>query len=132
MSKQITLSSIETYLNSILDNVVSKNVYFAKLPDASLVQSSDWTDLVLVDFPNGVKDFDAYGSGSVFVALYAKPFESGKKNVGKMSQLENALYSAIENGSNDRFHIIRNNIYSSYDEGINWHCNVVEILITIV
>ena len=38
----LKISKIETYLNSIIDNVVSNNTFFTALPDASIVKSSDW------------------------------------------------------------------------------------------
>ena len=48
---KINISKIETYLNDILDNVVSDNTFFTSLPDASVIQSSDWKDMVLIDIP---------------------------------------------------------------------------------
>ena len=128
----LNISRIETYLNSILDNVVSDNVFFAALPDASIIKSSNWTDMVMVAIPDGIKDFDAYGVGSVFIYLYARPLESGRKNVAKMSQLETSLNTVIETASNSDFHIVRNDAHSTYVDEINWHCNVIEIILTIV
>lgn len=128
----INISKIETYLNSIIDNVVSKNTFFAALPDASIVKSSDWQDMVLIDIPSGIKDFDAYGQGIVFVALYARPLESGRKNVAKMSQMETKLNEVIRNATSGNYSIMRNDVYSDYDMDIKWHCNIVELLITIV
>lgn len=128
----INISKIETYLNSIIDNVVSKNTFYTALPDASIVKSSDWQDMVLIDIPSGIKDFDAYGQGIVFVALYARPLESGRKNVAKMSQMETKLNEVIRNATSGNYSIMRNDVYTDYDTDIKWHCNIVELLITIV
>lgn len=127
----LNISKIETYLNSIIDNVVSQNTFFTKLPDASVVKSSDWQDMVLIDIPEGVKDFEAYGQGFVFVGLYARPLESGKKNVAKMSQLEQILNEVIAEAKDKTYHISRNDVHTTYDEDIDWHCNVVELILKV-
>lgn len=119
-------------MNSIIDNVVSNNTFYTALPDASIVKSSDWQDMVLIDIPSGIKDFDAYGQGIVFVALYARPLESGRKNVAKMSQMEIKLNEVIQNATSGNYSIMRNDVYTDYDTDIKWHCNIVELLITIV
>lgn len=128
----INISKIETYLNSILDNVVSDNVFFSSIPDASVIKSSEWEDMIMVAITDGIKDFDAYGSGSVFIYLYARPFESGKKNVAKMSELETKLNEVLSNANSSSYMLRRNDEHSTYDEDIKWHCNVVELIITIV
>lgn len=127
----LNISKIETYLNSIIDNVVSNNTFFTKLPEASIVSNSSWEDMVLIDIPDGIKDFEAYGQGYVFIALYAKPFDDGKKNVAKMSELETKLNDVIYNANDKNYHIYRNDVHTSYDEDINWHCNVVELILKV-
>ena len=127
----LNISKIETYLNSIIDNVVSNNTFFTKLPDASVVKSSDWQDMVLIDIPDGIKDFEAFGQGHVFIALYSRPLESGKKNVSKMSELEIRLNDVIANAKDKTYHISRNDVHTAYDEDIDWHCNVVEIILKV-
>lgn len=128
----LNISKIETYLNSIIDNIVSSNTFFTALPDSSIIQSSDWKDMVLIDIPDGIKDFDAFGKGHVLVCLYARPLESGRKNVAKMSELETKLNEVIMNNSSSEYHIRREDAHTTFDDEINWHCNVVELLITIV
>ena len=127
----LNISSIETYLNSILDNVVSENTFFTTIPSAAIVKSSNWQDMVMIAIPEGIADFEAYGAGSVFVYLYARPFESGKKNVAKMAQLENKLNEVIENANDKNYHISRNDAHSTYDEDIDWHCNVIELILKV-
>lgn len=131
-ANNLNISKIETYLNSILDNVVSKNTFFGYMPDASIVKSSDWQDMVMVEVPNGIRDMDAYGQGTALVWLYARPLESGRKNVAKMSQLEQKLNEALESAQGDNYSIRRRLTYTDYDTNINWHCNVIELIITIV
>ena len=127
----LNISKIETYLNSILDNVVSEHTYFTKLPDASVITASSWQDMVLIDIPDGIKDFDAFGQGHVFIVLYARPLDSGKKNVAKMSQLEVKLNEVIANANDKYYHISRNDVHTTYDGDINWHCNVVELILKV-
>ncbi len=127
----LNISKIETYLNSIVDGVVSNNTFFTALPDKSVIDASDWQDMVMIAIPEGIRDFEAYGSGSVFIYLYARPLESGKKNVAKMSQLEIKLNSVIANAKDKNYHISRNDVHTTYDEDIKWHCNVVEIILKV-
>lgn len=126
------ISRIETYLNSVLDGVVSEHTYFGTIPDAAIVKSSDWQDMVMVEIPNGISDFDAYGQGTALVWLYARPMESGKKNVPKMSELEMKLDEAIKKASSSEYYLTRRMTFTDYDTEIKWHCNVIEIIITIV
>lgn len=127
----LNISKIETYLNSIVDNVVSNNTFFTTIPDASVVKSSDWKDMVLVDFPIGIKDLEAYGRGEVDIILYARPLESGKKNVAKMSELETKLNEAVANASSVSYQLVRDDARSLFDTDINWHCNVITYIIKV-
>ena len=128
LKDSLNISKIETYLNSIIDNVVSKNTFFTTLPDASVVKSSDWKDMVLVDFPIGVKDLEAYGKGWVDIVLYARPLESGKKNVAMMSVLETKLNEAIANAKSNNYQLIRDDARSMFDADVDWHCNVITFI----
>ena len=128
---RLNISEIETYLNSILDNVVSKNTFFTTLPDVSIVKSSDWKDMVLVDMPVGIKDFEAYGKGWVDIVLYARPLESGKKNVAVMSELETKLNEAIANAKSSNYQLIRDDASSMYDTNVDWHCNVITFILKV-
>lgn len=130
-ANKINISKIETYLNSILDNVVSDNTFFGYMPDASIVKSSDWQDMVMVEIPNGIRDMDAYGQGTILVRLYARPLESGRKNVAKMSELETKLNAVITNAKDKNYQISRRMTFTDYDTDIDWHCNVVEIILKV-
>lgn len=128
----LNISKIETYLNSILDGIVSNNTFFTTYPNVGVVKSSDWQDMVLVDIPSGISDMDAFGHGVIFIGLYARPLESGKKNVKKMSELEVKLNEVLSNASNSQYMLLRSDVHATYDDDIDWHCNVVELTITIL
>ena len=127
----LNISKIETYLNSIVDGVVSNNTFFTALPDKSVVDASDWKDMVLIDFPMGIKDLEAMGKGEVDIVLYARPLESGKKNVAKMSQLETKLNEVVANANDKNYHISRDDAHSMYDTDIKWHCNVITYILKV-
>lgn len=128
-SNYLNISKIETYIVGIIDNVVSDNTFAGTLPTTI---NAAWSDMVLVDCVNAIGDLDALGKGVVLVWLYAKPRADGTKNVALMSKLEKKLNDVI-NAANDRHYIIsRRDTYSEYDEARKWHCNIVELNITIV
>ena len=126
----LNISKIETYLNSIIDNTVSNNTFFGELITKETIQP-EWTDMVVVEIPNGIEDRNAYGQGTVLVWLYAKPLSSGRKNVATMSKLETKLNEVIANSSNTSYSISRRMTYTDYNEEIDWHCNVVELIIKV-
>ena len=127
----LNISKIETYINSIIDNVVSNNTFFTTLPNASIVKASDWVDMVLVDFPIGIKDLASHGKGWVDIVLYARPLESGKKNVAIMSDLEIKLNKAIANAKSEHYQLIRDDAHSMFDTDVNWHCNVITFILKV-
>lgn len=129
---KINISKIETFLYEKIDNVVSKNTFVgSKVPDKTAIPT-DWNDIVLIDIPNGVRDFDAYGKGTVLVYLFARPQESGRKNVAVLSKMEASLNEVINTSSNDTYLLKRRLTFTGYDMNIDWHYNVVEITLTIL
>lgn len=131
-SNKINISKIETFLYEKIDNVVSKNTFVgSKVPDKTAIPT-DWNDIVLIDIPNGVRDFDAYGKGTVLVYLFARPQESGRKNVAVLSKMEARLNEVINTSSNDTYLLKRRLTFTGYDMNIDWHYNVIEITITIL
>ena len=131
-SNKINISKIETFLNEKIDNVVSKNTFVgSKVPDKTAIPT-DWNDIVLIDIPNGVRDFDAYGKGTVLVYLFARPQESGRKNVAVLSKMEARLNEVINTSSNDTYLLKRRLTFTGYDMNIDWHYNVIEITLTIL
>jgi hypothetical protein len=128
---KLNISNIETFLNSIFDGAISENTFFTTYPDPSIIKASDWKDMVLIDFPTGVKDMTAMGFGYIDVVLYARPFESGKKNVAKMSEMEIKLNEVIESNRSSDYMLIRDDARSSYDTDIDWHCNVISFILKV-
>lgn len=124
----LNISKIETYLHSLIDNVVSNNTYVGTLPDTI---QSDWEDMCLIDCGSAITDLNAYGGGVVLIWLYARPLSSGAKNVAKMSALEMKLNEVIANAGNATYQINRRNTYTDYDGDRKWHCNIVELNLTI-
>lgn len=131
-SNKINISKIETFLYEKIDNVVSKNTFVgSKVPDKTAIPT-DWNDIVLIDIPNGVRDFDAYGKGTVLVYLFARPQESGRKNVAVLSKMEASLNEVVKTSSNETYLLKRRLTFTGYDMNIDWHYNVIEITLTIL
>ena len=130
-SNKINISKIETFLNEKIDNVVSKNTFVgSKVPDKTAIPT-DWKDIVLIDIPNGVRDFDAFGQGTVLVSLFARPMESGRKNVAVLSKMEESLNQVIKSNTDKTYTLSRRLTYTGYDSDIDWHFNTIEVIIKI-
>ena len=130
-SNKINISKIETFLNEKIDNVVSKNTFVgSKVPDKTAIPA-DWKDIVLIDIPNGVRDFDAFGQGTVLVSLFARPMESGRKNVAVFSKMEESLNQVIKSNTDKTYTLSRRLTYTGYDSDIDWHFNTIEVIIKI-
>lgn len=128
IKESLNISKIETYLHSIMDNKVSDNTYVGSLPNT--IEES-WDDMCLIDVSSQIRDMNAYGRGVVLVWLYARPLASGAKNVAQMSVLESKLNEVIEQANDSTYHINRRNTYTDYDSNRKWHCNIVELNVTI-
>lgn len=130
-SNKINISKIETFLYEKIDNVVSKNTFVgSKVPDKTAIPT-DWNDIVLIDIPNGVRDFEAYGQGTVLVFLFARPMESGKKNVAVLSKMEESLNEVIKSNTDKTYTLSRRLTYTGYDSDIDWHFNTIEVIIKV-
>lgn len=128
MNDNINISSIETYLDSIIKNAVSKNVYAGTLPNTI---SDSVKDLVLIDCGNAINDMDAYGKGAVNVFLYAKPTANGRKNVAQMQKMEKAMNKLLETANDERYSLSQLYKSSDYDSALNWHYTVVALNIIV-
>lgn len=130
-SNKINISKIETFLNEKIDNVVSKNTFVgSKVPDKTAIPT-DWKDIVLIDIPNGVRDLEAYGQGTVLVSLFARPMESGRKNVAVLSKMEESLNEVIKSNTDKTYTLSRRLTYTGYDSDIDWHFNTIEVIIKV-
>lgn len=126
--KVINISKIETYLYSIIDNIVSNNTYVGTPPETI---KEDWQDMCVINLGASISDMDAYGKGVVLVWLYARPLANGAKNVAKMSEMETKLNEVIESAHDSTYRINRKATYTDYDSQRKWHCNIVELNLTI-
>lgn len=126
---KLNISKIETYLHSIFDNVVSDNTYVGTPPETI---KESWTDMCVIDVGTNIRDYDTYGKGVILVWLYARPLANGAKNVAKMSELETKLNEVIENARHSSYRLNRRATYSDYDSARKWHCNIVELNLTII
>ena len=130
-SNKINISKIESFLNGKIDNVVSNNTFVgSKVPDKTAIPA-DWKDIVLIDIPNGVRDFEAYGQGTVLVSLFARPMESGRKNVAVLSKMEERLNEVIKSNTDKTYTLSRRLTYTGYDSDIDWHFNTIEVIIKV-
>ena len=130
-SNKINISKIETFLNEKIDNVVSKNTFVgSKVPDKTAIPT-DWKDICLIDIPNGVRDFDAYGKGTVLVYLFARPQESGRKNVSVLSSMESKLNEVIMSNTDSTYQLSRRLAFTGYDRDIDWHFNAIEVILKV-
>lgn len=124
----MNISAIELFFSKLIDGKVSSNTYVGSLPSTI---KSEWADIVLIDCSR-INDLDAYGKGTVLVYLYAKPMNSGKKNMSVIDKMERSLNEVIANNDSKTYNISRRLTYPDYDSARNLHYNVVEIITTIL
>jgi hypothetical protein len=128
---KLNISKIETFLNSKFDNVISDNTFVgSKLPDKAAIPS-EWKDMCLINIPNGVRDLDAYGKGTVLVYLLARPQESGRKNVSVLSSMESKLNEVIMSNTDSTYQLSRRLSFTGYDTNIDWHFNAIEVILKV-
>lgn len=128
---KLNISKIETFLNSKFDNVISDNTFVgSKLPDKAAIPS-EWKDMCLINIPNGVRDLDAYGKGTVLVYLLARPQESGRKNVSVLSSMESKLNEVIMSNTDSTYQLSRRLAFTGYDTNIDWHFNAIEVILKV-
>lgn len=120
----LNVSSVESYLYSIIDNVVSNNTFVGSPPETL---SDAWTDVCVIDASSAISDREAYGKGVVLIWLYARPMSNGVKNVAKMMDMETKLNEAIAAANDNIYRISRRNTFADYDTVRKWHCNIVEL-----
>ena len=120
----LNISKVETFFNTLLDNKVSDNTFFTELPPTI---KQEWENMVVVDMPSTISDFDGLGRGKVLVYLYAKPKANGTKNVPVLSAMEVTLNECIASNDSEHYHISRSNEYTDYDDQRNLHCNIIEL-----
>lgn len=129
---KINISNIETFLYSLLNGVVGDDTIVGGNMPSKVEIPSDCISICHIDIPNGVGDFDAYGRGTALISLYARPMDSGLKNVPILAEMEERLNEAVENSRDDTYKVVRRLTYSSYNRDIDWHCNVIELVVIVL
>lgn len=124
----MNISKIETFFNDLLDNNVSENTFFSDLPKSI---NQKWKDMVVVDCDD-IRDLNAFGSGNVYVFLYAKTMSDGTKPVKTLSMLETNLNECIKSNKDEHYKISRARSYSDFDEQRNLYVNVVILNLIII
>lgn len=128
MNENLNISTIETYLDNIIKDKVSKNVFAGTLPN-TLTDSVK--DLVLIDCGSAIDNHNAYGKGTINIFLYAKPTANGRKNVAQLSKMEKNMDTVLNVANDERYTLELLYKLSDYDSAMNWHYIVVALNIII-
>lgn len=117
----INISSILTHFESVVRKEVTKYCYAGTLP-ATLKEGVK--SMVVIDCGNTVRDFNAYGEGTISFNLYAQPV-NGMMNVAALSKLEKALRKALyeDKFDNENYEVSREIFLGGegYDTTYNMH-----------
>lgn len=117
----INISSILTHFESVVRKEVTKYCYAGTLP-ATLKEGVK--SMVVIDCGNTVRDFNAYGEGTINFNLYALPV-NGMMNVAALSKLEKALRKALyeDKFDNENYEVSREIFLGGegYDTTYNMH-----------
>lgn len=128
----INISSIETHLDSVIRKRVCKYCYAGTLP--STLKDSVMS-MVVIDCGNTIRDYHAYGYGTVNIYLYAQPV-NGQKNVAALSKLEKSFGKALRDDmfDNENYSVARETLLSGtgYDTTYNMHFIIKAIQLTII
>lgn len=128
INDNLNISSIETYLDSIIKGKVSKSVFAGTLPNTL---GDTVKDLVLIDCGNAINDLSSHGKGTLNIFLYAHPSENGRKNVAQLSKMEKAFAVVLDEASDERYSLTQLYKTSDYDTALNWHYIVVGLNIIV-
>lgn len=129
---KINISNIETFLYNLLNGIIGDDTVVGSEMPSKVEIPSECKSICHIDIPNGVGDFDAYGRGTALISLYARPMDSGRKNVAILAEMEERLNEAIESSRDDTYKVVRRLTYSSYNRDIDWHCNVIELVVIVL
>lgn len=128
----INISSIESHLADVIEKNVCPICYAGTL-GATLTQGV--MKMVVIDCGNTIRDYHAYGYGTVNIYLYAQP-TNGLKNVPALSELESAFAKALREDKfdNENYSVSRQTLLSGtgYDTTYNMHFVIKAIRLTIL
>lgn len=124
------ISSIETFFDDLFrgEDKLSKNIFFNELPTDI---SKDWTDFVVVDCGNPLRDKDAFVEGTILVLLYARQNAFGIKDVRGLQQLETRLNRLVRENDDAHYHLSFRGRYSNYNAVNDIFFNVIQLNIVI-
>lgn len=122
------VSSVETFFDSIFRGVLTDNLFFGELPTSL---KKNWSELVVVDCGNAIRDHDGFARSTVIVYLYVKQNAYGIKDVATMQSLETKLNEIIENNDDAHYHISRRGTYQNYNAVNDIFFNSVQINLVI-
>lgn len=128
INDNLNISSIETYLDSIIKGKVSKSVFAGTLPNTL---GDTVKDLVLIDCGNAINDLSSHGKGTLNIFLYAHPSANGRKNVAQLSKMEKAFATVLDTAEDERYSLTQLYKTSDYDTALNWHYIVVGLNIIV-
>lgn len=124
MMNLMSVSKVEEYFDSILRGRLTDNLFFDQMPTAL---GKGWKSFAVVDCGTAIRDYDAYGAGTVRIFLYQSPNASGVKDVKEFYRMESALNAAIAGSSDEHYVISRKGSYSGYDAINDMFFNIIQL-----
>lgn len=125
---RMSISAIETFFDKLLRGKLTDNLFFEdKLP----AMSESWTDFVVVDCMNPIRNHDSHAIGTVLIRMYAKQSAKGTKNVKTMSRLEKTLNRLVNESEDEYYHISHRGMYADYDAVNDIFFNIIQIQLII-
>lgn len=122
--KRMTVSAVEQFFDGLLRGKLTKNLFFGEIPSSI---RKDWKSLVVVDCANAVRDYEAYGAGTVLIYLMSKPNTSGTKDCKQIAELEMKLTELIDSNNDPYYVTSRRGSYGKYDTVNDMFFNVIQI-----
>lgn len=125
----MSVSKVEEYFDSVLRGRLTDNLFFEQMPTAL---GKGWKSFAVVDCGTAIRDYDAYGVGTVRIVLYQTPNASGVKDVKEFYRMESVLNSVISEPSDEHYVISRKGTYSGYDAINDMFFNVIQLNLVII
>lgn len=125
----MTISSIETFFDSLLRGKLTKNLFFGELP-TNIVKS--WKDVVVVDCGNPIRNKDAFSQGTILVYLYVRQNSQGVKDVKTMQMLECKLNELIDNNSDPYYKTTIVGNYTNYNAVNDLYFTIIQINLVVI
>lgn len=124
-----TISSIQTYFDSMLRGVLDDNIFF----DAPQQTINDaWKSFVVVDLGTEISDMNAYSGGTVRVMLYIRPISSGMSNVALAQEKEKIFSSILKENTGGHYLLRRLANMSDFDDDTGFHVITYILRLTIL